>query len=111
MDDDDHVAYVGHPCCCKAEGERCGYLEAGYLILPLKDCKAALEVVVGAVDIELQQSSIDLADGVRTRQPLMLPHVSATKCIPHALVSHLGDDVVGQLDCVLDVMDLTLFTK
>ena len=78
MKDDDHVADVGHLGCREAEGEGGCYLEASYLILSLQNRKASLEVGVGAVDIELQRAPVDLADGVRARQPLMFPHISAT---------------------------------
>ena len=97
MEDNDHVADAGHPCSREAERERCCYLKAGYLIFPLQDREAALEIGVGAVDVKLSWSSIDLADSVLTRQPLVLPYVSAAKCVLHTLVSYLGDDVLRDL--------------
>ena len=41
----------------------------------------------------------------------MLPHVGATQRIFHTLVCYLCDDVVGQLDCALYIMDLALFAE
>ena len=41
----------------------------------------------------------------------MLPYIGAPQRIFHALVCHLRDDVVGQLDCPLYVMNLALLTE
>ena len=41
----------------------------------------------------------------------MFPHVGATQCIFHTLICYLCDDVVGQLDCALYIMDLALFAE
>ena len=111
MEDNDHIADVGEPGCREAEGEGGRYLKAGYLVLSLQDREASLEVGVGAVDVELQWPSANLADSVWTRQPLMFLHISTEQCILPTFICYFGDDIVGQLDCALYIMYLTLITK
>ena len=36
----------------------------------------------------------------------MLPNIGATECISHTLLSHLGVDVVGELDSAFDIVHL-----